>query len=640
MISSYSKSTPEITAQFNIGIKILRENPERTVSEYEVPAVLGYSAYMWNFQHSLEVARLAKIKFPNVLNVFGGPSIPRRPETLAAFFEKYPFVDLAVQGEGEITFKELLKALLVEEDFSTVAGIAYRVDANDGYIKNLPRPRITDLDILPSPYLDGTFDLLMSQHRDVLTGTIWETNRGCPFSCTFCDWGQATQSKVNIYGLERLYKELDWISENEIFYVYAADANFGIKKRDLDIAKYMAGLKMKKGFPGYFMINWMKNAHQKTIDIAETLRDGGIGGQVTLSMQSFDELTLEAIKRANIHLDTFRSLKAEYNKRNIPTYSELLLGLPGETYDSFCAGVIMAMSPYPKDHFNTYLCRVLENTEMAELEYRSKYALETRMCAVAMARRTSSNFTVFEEEEIIVSTSDMGVKDWRRAFSFGYLLSMLYNLRLAHVVLNFLHYQVGCSVKDYVEFLLSRVSHDHGVLKQVVDNLDRFQDSILNNEMSVMTVDGFGDRYWEPHEAGFLIANLDPESFYDTLKSLTYAFLMERCKSEEVDRVIIDELFKFQRLLSPLNSNNQVKTAMFQHDWLIHYRNMELSENNVLQARQTALAFHPPPTWRENLAEFAISQLTACNSESGPSCDVELLPDDSAELHSTFSNVK
>ena len=155
-----------------------------------------------------------------------------------------------------------------------------------------------------------------------------------------------------------------------------------------------------------------------------------------------------------------------------------------------------------------------------------------------------------------------------------------------------------------------------------------------------MPVNGFGDRYWEPHEAGFLIANLDPESFYDALKSLTYAFLMERCESEEVDRVIIDELFKFQRLLSPLNSNNQVKTAMFQHDWLTHYRNMELSEDNALQARQTTLAFHPPPTWRENLAEFAISQLTACNSESGPSCDVELLPDDSADLHSAFSEVK
>ncbi len=248
LISSYARRDAEVAATYQLDIKMLREAPEKTAAEYEDPTVLAFSCYIWNYRHSLEVARLAKLRFPNSLVVVGGPSIPRKPQTLGRFFYKYPFVDVAVHGEGEITFTELLKALNEGKDLSTVAGLSYRTkDGPSPYVKNADRPRITNLDQLPSPFLDGTFDALLERHRDVVTGTTWETNRGCPFSCTFCDWGQATQAKVTTYGVDRLFKELDWVSRNKIFYVYAADANFGIKKRDIEIARYMGKLKVQQG---------------------------------------------------------------------------------------------------------------------------------------------------------------------------------------------------------------------------------------------------------------------------------------------------------------------------------------------------------------------------------------------------------
>ena len=512
LLASYAKKhAPEC----DIEIKLLRERPDKTAAEYESPDVLAFSCYIWNLRHSLEVARLAKLRWPNALVVVGGPSIPRKPETLTKFFAKHPFVDITAHGEGEHTFTDILKAT----DFSTVKGISYRTA--DGYVKTSERERIKDLDALPSPYLDGTFDTLLERHKQLITGTIWETNRGCPFSCSFCDWGQATQSKVNIYGLDRLKAEIDWIAKHNIFYVYAADANFGIKKRDIEIARYMGDRKRTVGAPGYFMINWMKNSHTRTIEIADILRDAGIGCQVTLSMQSFDEVTLEAIKRSNIDLDTFRSLKAEYNKRGIATYSELLLGLAGETYASFCAGVTRALSTFPRDHFNIYLCRTLENAEMSEPEYRSTHGIETRWCEVAMARRTNDNVTVNEEEEIIVGTKAMPIADWRRAFLFGYLLNCLANLRLGNVIINHLRGELGLSVRSYIEYLIAEA---HGPLRDMVDTLGAFQDSILASQSSVMQVPGFGPRYWEPHEAAYLVASRDPAGFHAELEALTVAF--------------------------------------------------------------------------------------------------------------------
>ena len=55
----------------------------------------------------------------------------------------------------------------------------------------------------------------------------WETNRGCPFSCTFCDWGSATASKVYQFGMDGLHDEIGWMSRQRIGFVFCCDANFG-----------------------------------------------------------------------------------------------------------------------------------------------------------------------------------------------------------------------------------------------------------------------------------------------------------------------------------------------------------------------------------------------------------------------------
>ena len=95
--------------------------------------------------------------------------------------------------------------------------------------------------------LSGSFDRLIEAYPENEWLILWETNRGCPFKCTFCDWGSATASKVNKFDLERLKLEIDWFSKNKIEFIFCCDANFGILKRDIEIAEYVAIKKKRTG---------------------------------------------------------------------------------------------------------------------------------------------------------------------------------------------------------------------------------------------------------------------------------------------------------------------------------------------------------------------------------------------------------
>src|SRR6185503_10105650 len=107
-----------------------------------------------------------------------------------------------------------------------------------GYRMGAPRPRLRDLAQIASPFLDGTFDALYATHRDRFGAAVLETNRGCPFACTFCDWGQATQSRVHELPFDRVAAELDWVARSGLGYLYIVDANFGIRPRDIEIIRH------------------------------------------------------------------------------------------------------------------------------------------------------------------------------------------------------------------------------------------------------------------------------------------------------------------------------------------------------------------------------------------------------------------
>jgi len=344
----------------------------------EAPMVFLFSNYLWSHHWNLSSSAAAKVKSRLHVTIHGGPDTPKYERDVDEYFRANPHVDIAVHGEGEATLAELLAALQPSlaagaPDLSAladVAGLSYR--HGDTLVRTRARDRLTDLDLVPSPFANGLFD---SVGEAGLPYLIIETNRGCPYGCTYCDWGSATLSRIRKYDLERVFRDLEWAARHKVGFVMNADANFGVFPRDVEIARKVVELKRQYGYPRLFGANYAKNTVQHLTQIVDTLVEGGILATGVLSMQSADPETLRTIRRSNIKVDRYDDLAKEFSRNELPLVTELMMGLPGSTQQSFindlqqCIDREMRARVYPTE--------LLVNSPMNEPSYRTEHGIET-----------------------------------------------------------------------------------------------------------------------------------------------------------------------------------------------------------------------------------------------------------------------
>ena len=407
-----------------------------------------FSAYVWNLRISLQIARRLKETAPETLIVFGGPQVPDRVD---AFLRANPFVDLACHGEGERPFVAILEKLQ-SRDWTGVPSISYLNPLGE-IVHNPKSHRLNDLSIAPSPYVEGTFAPLMAANPNEVWIALWETNRGCPFSCTFCDWGSATQAKVYAYDIDRIHREVDWFAGHKIEFVFCCDANFGILPRDVDIARYVADVKKKTDYPRSLSVQNTKNATERAYMTQKILADAGLNKGVDIALQSTDPVTLKSIKRDNISLDTYYELQRRFARNGVDTYTDMILGLPGETYDSFTDGVsqIIQIGQHNRIQFNNL--SILPNAEMGDPEYQKKYGMvtvETRTINIH-GSLTESKDEVFETQELVVATNSMPLNDWVRTRAFCWMTAFLHFDKTFQIPLVLVHQVSELSFKELIE---------------------------------------------------------------------------------------------------------------------------------------------------------------------------------------------
>ncbi len=330
--------------------------------------IVFFSTYVWNLNISLAIAKKLKEYNKNIFIVFGGPSVP---DNYAGKAEKFlrdnNFINIIVHQEGERTTLQLLDEF-PNNDLKNTPNISY-IDEDDSYFNNANLKRLRDFSEVPSPYLSGVFENIIKENPNERWLASWETNRGCPFSCAFCDWGSATASKVSRMDLDRVYRELDWFSHHKVEFIFCCDANFGMLPRDFEIAKKAAENKKKYGYPHVLSVQNTKNSRDRAYKVQKLLAETGLSKGVTLAMQSVDPHTLKSIKRDNISIEDYSELQKRFAIDNIPTYTEFILGLPGDTYDVFANGVSMVIEAGQHNRIQYNNLSILPNAEMAKPEY-------------------------------------------------------------------------------------------------------------------------------------------------------------------------------------------------------------------------------------------------------------------------------
>lgn len=405
----------------------------------------GFSVYVWNIRRSLLLAKALRTFYPDTLIVFGGPQVPDQAER---FLHEHPYVDVCVHGEGEGVMVNLLERL-PHRDWAGVAGLSWR-DAEGAFHYQAPAARSRDLSAHPSPFEAGVFEPLLAEHAHWFSA--FETNRGCPFSCTFCDWGSAVQSKVVRFPESRLYADLRWLGEKRIKSVFCADANFGILPRDLELAREVADVRRSLGFPKAFQVQTAKNITGRVVEIQQVLTEAGLSATAAISLQSLDTQTLRSIKRQNISLAAFREIQQACLARGIYTYTDMIMGLPGETYASFVAGIntVMENGQYNKLMFHD--CTLLPNAEMAQPDYRAAHGIQT--AEVVIPAHLIPADGVPELMEIVVATAALPREDWVQAHVFAWSTSFwFYTHKLLQLVIMVLHETLNCSYTDILSAL-------------------------------------------------------------------------------------------------------------------------------------------------------------------------------------------
>lgn len=410
--------------------------------------LVGFSLYVWNNRISLQIAARLKAKKPEVIIFCGGPHVPDRAEE---FLRNNPFVNIACHGEGEKVFVSILENA-PDGNLDKVPSISY-LTKGGVFMQTQRAGRIKDLAAVPSPFLEGTFVPLIQAYPDENWIAVWETNRGCPFSCTFCDWGSAVAAKVNSWDLARLYREIEWFADHKIEFIFCADANFGILPRDVDIASRCAEVKQQRGFPQAISVQNTKNATERSYQVQKILSDAGLNKGVVVSLQSVDEKTLKAIKRDNINLETFHEIQRRFSAQGVETMTDLILGLPDETYDSFANGVskVIESGQHNRIQFNNL--SILPNAEMGSQDYQERYGMQVVETEVVNihGELIDSDREVTETQQLVVATHAMPKADWVRTRAFCWMAGLLHFDKVLQIPLIIVQKLCAVSYRELIE---------------------------------------------------------------------------------------------------------------------------------------------------------------------------------------------
>lgn len=535
---SYAYQFPEISDNYELGDFIWRRDLiEDTVELLKNSDVVGFSTYIWNRSYNTVLARELRKANPDVLIVFGGPEPPIEKPDL---FERLPFADICVKLEGETSFKAILDHFITDKDYTSIPGLLIN---DNGKIVDTGEPiRIDDLDTIPSPYLTDVFKPLMEKFPEIRWNATLESNRGCPYACTFCDWGSLTYNKVKKFGLERVYQEFEWVGKNKCDFVSLTDANFGIfPERDSLIADKLIEVQKTYNNPKAYTISWAKNQKREVVEIVRKLiYEGGSKLGLNLSVQTMDENVLDIIKRKNLDTNKIEEVFELCEQYNIPLYTELILGLPGETLTSWKNNFYRLFEAGNHTGITIYQAQLLENAEM-NLSQRKMYKMEGRIVYDYLVG-TYNEHELKEGVEVVISTRDLPKDKMIEAQVFSWFMNTFHINGITNYISRVLRKQ-GISYQEFYDKLLEHIKTDEWLNSEIHRIEEHYSNWAKHGRIDHTPIQGMEIHGWNLIHS--TIINLQSEGKHNHIFDVIEQFLR---KDFDIEESLLVDLMSFQRL--------------------------------------------------------------------------------------------
>ena len=355
----------------NLDIKLFKD-PKKLLKAFnkKIPDLLGLSNYGWNEDLNYRIGQFIKMEFPKTTIISGGPNMDDTTESRIGFLKKNNHISYYIVDGGEEPFSELVTWLKNNKETDIPKNIIY-LKKNGELFSSGRRPLKKEADHICSPYLKGYLD----EFLDLNMVPLLETNRGCPYRCTFCAWGMASHNVVSRLNMDNTLEEIKYIGKRSKAKNWIiCDANFGILKRDVEIARAIRKVHDEYHLPKTCQLWLSKNTTNRNLEIAKILED-----MVTpvMAIQSMEQDVLANIKRDNISSDTYIKYQERFHAIGSTTYSDLIIPLPGETFETHLKG-LRKLFDMGVDIIQNHNMRMLPGSELYSSESRKKYNFKTK----------------------------------------------------------------------------------------------------------------------------------------------------------------------------------------------------------------------------------------------------------------------
>jgi hopanoid C-3 methylase len=284
-----------VSGEHEVRVLDMRLEPEdalaRELAAFE-PHVVGTTSMTTDVYQALAVLRMARQIVPDALTVVGGHAATLQPSV----FDE-PFVDVVVQGEGELTFEELVRTWdgqrgRGDRRFPGVAGLRFR-DERGTVVKNEKRQQTKNLDDLPAP--DRR---LLARYKGRYFFTVARnmasifTSRGCSFDCNFCAIWEFYERRTRYLSAAKIVDQMEACDEPFIFLL---DDNFlTSKKRILALCEELERRQLKK----FWMTQGRTDFVADNPEIMARLAKNGLVGLLS-GFESNDDDNLASLRKKN-----------------------------------------------------------------------------------------------------------------------------------------------------------------------------------------------------------------------------------------------------------------------------------------------------------------------------------------------------
>lgn len=556
---SYVSSHEAINKNYELaGAFFQRKSTKEYLDQLADPDVVGFSTYVWNWEFSKRMAEAIKLKWPHCLIIMGGPHVPYKLN----FQIELPYVDLIVTYGGEDQFLEILQErLLAKPNFNAIKGTITHQS-----LTITKRNQVSDVNVYPSPYLSGFFKKMILSNPEVNFNMIIETNRGCPYTCSFCNMFDDYYTKIKKFEIGRIKSEIDWGIDNKIDYIDCADSNFGIFERDIEIAEYIADKKRNFGIPRMFNFTSAKNQPQYVEKIQEHLGSVGIDRGISVSLQSLNKETLKEIKRWNATEEKIIEKLNKYKRQGLECFVELILGLPFETKSSWIFGINMLVDQGISFSLLIHPLSAVPNTIFDNYEYVNQHKLK-----FAVTRSPAQGFTYGHEsqeerEKICYETATLPYADWLDCYIYSKcIIGSQYFHGLSYYVAKYLNLNYGVKFSDFFMLIFTQYKNGSNFFQDEYKNIsNQIFKSLFELKPWGRQIFGKQDMFWSDQSAAaiFLIANIN--KFYEELESVILSTY------NQVDKKQLKEVIRFNKSILEQPEINYPIQSTFEYNWYEH----------------------------------------------------------------------